>query len=172
MLALLADGPVEVATKGAEAALSTLAQSVLGAITVVAVAVAIWAVKKLSATQDERTKDAKEAAEKHERLIEKMLEVQTGMAKAIDAVTAAENAGTAVSREQNIALAKINQTLEGTIRDAIRDNRRGSSGYRDDPSMRPQPPSSTTNVERRPNDPPPPQPGGTKPGGTKRLTRY
>ncbi len=172
MLALLADGPVEVATKGAEAALSTLAQSVLGAITVVAVAVAIWAVRKTVATQDERTKDAKEAGEKYEKLIEKMLEVQTGMAKAIDAVTAAENAGTAVSREQNIALAQIKQTLEGTIRDAIRDSRRGSGGggYRDDPSMRPLPP--TTNVERRPNDPPPPQPGGTKPGGTKRLGRY
>lgn len=166
MLAFLAEGPVEVATKGAEAALSTLAQSVLGAITVIAVAVAIWAVKKLSSTQDERTKDAKEAGEKYEKLIEKMLEVQTGMSKAIDAVTSAENAGTAVSREQNIALAKINQTLEGTIRDAIRDSRR-SSTYRDDPSVRPPVPRDPPPGPRKSGDPPPPQPGGTK-----RFGRY
>jgi hypothetical protein len=166
VLALL-DGPVEVATKGAETALSTLAQSVLGAITVLAVAVAIWAVKKLSSTHDERTKDAKESAEKYEKLLEKMLEVQSGMSKAIDAVTTAENAGTAVSREQNIALAQIKQTLEGTIRDAIRDSRRGS-GYRDDQSIRPQPaPRETPPVTRKQGDPPPPQPGGTK-----RFGRY
>lgn len=163
MLAFLTEGPVEVATKGAEMALSTLAQSVLGAITVVAVAVAIWAVRKTVATQDERTKDAKEAGEKYEKLIEKMLEVQTGMSRAIDAVTTAENAGTAVSREQNIALAQIKQTLEGTIRDAIRDSRRGSS-YRDDPSVRPQPSRETPHKQ---GDPPPPIPGGTK-----RFGRY
>lgn len=165
MLAFLYEGPTEVVTKGAETALSTLAQSVLGAITVLAVAVAIWAVKKLSSTHDERTKDAKESAEKYEKLLEKMLEVQSGMSKAIDAVTTAENAGTAVSREQNIALAQIKQTLEGTIRDAIRDSRRG---YRDDPSIRPQPaPREPPPVTRKQGDPPPPQPGGTK-----RFGRY
>lgn len=162
MLALLVDGPAEVVTKAAETALGTIAQTALGAITIVAIGIAIWAVKKLSSVQDDRTKDAKESADKHEKLIEKMLEVQTGMARAIDAVTAAENAGTAVSREQNIALAQIKQTLEGTIRDAIRANRPNSSGYRDD-SVRPQPaPQTSPSVQRRPGDLPPPQPGGTK----------
>ena len=125
-----------------------------------------WAaedVQRVVGTQDERTKDAKEAGEKYEKLLGKMLEMQTGMSKAIDAVTAAENAGTAVSREQNVALDRIRQTLDTTIRDAIRDSRRG---YREEQSIRPQPQQDPPTV-RREGDPPP-----RTPGGTKRFGRY
>jgi hypothetical protein len=157
VLAFLADGPGEVVAKGADAALGTLAQSVLGAITIVSVAVAIWAVKKLSSVQDERTKDAKEAADKLEKTIERMLDVQGGVTRAIDAVTQSTRAGEQVDREQSIALAQIKQTLETTIRDAIRYSR-----GRDDASIRPS--------QGGPPQPPSPSlPSGGTGRGTRRF---
>lgn len=102
-----------------EPALTTLAQSVLGAITLVAVGVAIWAVKKLSSVQDARAKDAQHSADKAEDLVLKMVTVQGESQRTLDAFVQAERQAEQVSREQTVLLQQIKQQIDTTIRDAV-----------------------------------------------------
>lgn len=120
MLALLTEpGPAAVIEKLSEPALGVVAQTTLGAITVVMLAVAITAVYKLSSVQDARAKDAKEAAEKAEALVTKMVESMGASQRTLDAFVQAERQAEQMSREQTVLLQQLKQTFDTTIRDMI-----------------------------------------------------
>jgi uncharacterized protein YlxW (UPF0749 family) len=114
----LASSP-EVVEKLAEPALGVVAQTALGAITLVMTAVAVFAVYKVIAVQDKRAADAKESSERIEKIIDKITEFQTETRRTIDSLVLAENAAKDLSREQTTMLTQIKQTLDTTIRDAI-----------------------------------------------------
>lgn len=118
MLLGLAGSP-EIVQKLAEPALGVVAQTALGAITLVMTAVAVFAVYKVIAVQDKRAADAKESSERIEKIIDKITEFQTETRRTIDSLVLAENAAKDLSREQSMLLTQIKQSLDTTIRDAI-----------------------------------------------------
>jgi ABC-type multidrug transport system fused ATPase/permease subunit len=112
-------GAVGVVEKLSEPALGVVAQTTLGAITVVMLAVAITAVYKLSSVQDARAKDAKEAAEKAEALVTKMVESMGASQRTLDAFVHAERQAEQMSREQTVLLQQLKQAFDTTIRDML-----------------------------------------------------
>lgn len=128
MLALLTEpGPAAVVEKLSEPALGVVAQTTLGAITVVMLGVAIVAVYKLSSVQDARAKDAKEAAEKAEALITKMVASMSESQRTLDAFVQAERQAEQMSREQTALLQQLKQSFDTTIRDMVMRSSRSST---------------------------------------------
>lgn len=105
--------------KAAEPALGVVAQTTLGAIAILTTLVATVSVYKLSSVQDSRANDAKQASDKAESLILKMLAVQNDSQRTLDAFVQAERQSEQVSREQTSLLQQIKQSVDTTIRDAI-----------------------------------------------------
>jgi ABC-type multidrug transport system fused ATPase/permease subunit len=118
-MAVLALAGADVIEKLSEPALGVVAQTTLGAITVVMLAVAIIAVYKLSAVQDARASDAKDAAQKAEALVTKMVESMGESQRTLDAFVQAERQSEQVSREQTVLLQQLKQAFDTTIRDVI-----------------------------------------------------
>jgi hypothetical protein len=102
-----------------ESALGPVAQTALGAIALLSLAVAILAVWKLSSVQDKRAADAKEASERIEKMIAKISELQTDTNRTIDSLVQAESTAAQVSREQTLLLSAVKQSVDTTIRDAV-----------------------------------------------------
>lgn len=121
MLALAGDLPVP---EKLEPALGIVAQTTLGAIALICICVAIFAVYKLSSVQDKRATDAKEASEKLAGVVSQMASFQTETTKAIESLVLAERQGEYIAREQTNLLQQMKQSFDTTIRDAILINRR------------------------------------------------
>lgn len=119
MLLLAQEGAAAVVEKLSEPALGVVAQTTLGAITLVTLAVCIAAVYKLSAVQDARAKDAKEAAEKAEALVTKMVASMSESQRTLDAFVQAERQAEQMSREQTVLLQQLKQAFDTTIRDVL-----------------------------------------------------
>ena len=118
MFLLALAGP-DIIEKAMEPALGVVAQTTLGAIAVLTTLVATVSVYKLSSVQDSRATDAKQASDKAEALILKMLAVQGDSQRTLDAFVQAERQSEQVSREQTSLLQQIKQSVDTTIRDAI-----------------------------------------------------
>lgn len=117
MLLLVSEpGVVEKLT---EPALGVVAQTTLGAVTLVALAIMVLSVWKLSSTQDRRAADAKEATERYTKVTEKMFVFQSEVNRTLEHLVKAEETSDQVSREQTILLNQIKTSIDTTIRDAV-----------------------------------------------------
>ncbi len=100
-------------------ALSTLAQTILGAICILSLAVAILAVWKLLNVQEK----AADRAEKHnarvEALVSKMTDAVTKFDKTLDRLVESERQSQEVQKEQMNLLLQLKNSFETTIRDAL-----------------------------------------------------
>ena len=123
-LLLLAGPAAEAAELAGKSGLNILESSLLGAIAVLSLVVAIFSVWKLNRVQNERVADQKQlsdrmekASERQEKLVEKMTSTFSGVKNALDNLTQTE-------QQTQGLLRSMQQSMDGVIRDAVR---RGSS---------------------------------------------
>lgn len=103
--------------KAVEPVLSTLAQTLLGAICLLAVFIAAAAVWKLSRVQDKRAEDATASSKRVEDVTEKMTKAFGEMTKTVDALVRAVENGQRLQQEQMNLLQQMKNSLDTTIRD-------------------------------------------------------
>ena len=103
----------QIASTSAKAGLSILESSILGAITVLAFAIAIFAIWKLVKVQDQRVKDKESTNDKMEKLMEKFITTFSKMENALTNLTQAEKDGQAL-------LQSMKQSQETIILEAVR----------------------------------------------------
>jgi uncharacterized membrane-anchored protein YhcB (DUF1043 family) len=123
MLALALLGPgTEAAELAGKSGLSVMESSLLGAIAILSLVVAIFSVWKLNRVQNERVADQKQlsermekASERQEKLVEKMTGTFAGVKNALDNLTQTE-------KDTQFVLRDLKSSMDGVIRDAV--NRR------------------------------------------------
>lgn len=121
MLALALYGPTaEAAELAGKSGLSVLESSLLGAIAVLSLVVAIFSVWKLNRVQNERVADQKQlsermekAFERQESLVEKMTSTFSGVKNALDNLTQ-------TGKDTQSLLRELKGSMDGVIRDAVR----------------------------------------------------
>lgn len=121
---LAAFQPTGELVKVAQPALSTLAQTALGAIALVCLAVAVLAVWKLSCVQDRAADRAEVQGERIEKLITEMTKTFSSVDKTLAELIQAERGSQRVQQEQMNLLQQMKNSIDTTIRDAVLANTR------------------------------------------------
>lgn len=117
-----------------QAGSSLIKDTALGAITIICLALAVWAIRELKKVQDARVADKEKAADRLEATNEKDRASQAELTKAVNALAGAQaETGRAIERNTQ-AVQENTRSLETVVRDAIRRGTGSSGGY---PAMRP-----------------------------------
>lgn len=107
------------AVKAAEPALSTLAQTSLGALAVVSTAIAVLAVWKLSKTQEKAVERAETASKRMEGLITQMTTAFSTVDKTLSQVSTKQDQALDLLQDILQTLAGMKSSIDGVIRDAV-----------------------------------------------------
>ena len=110
----------EVAAQAAEPILSTLAQTTLGAVALLSVIVAVFAVVKLSNVQDAATVRAEKAGDKITEVVTGLTGTLAGVDKTIAALTSAEKDSQKVMQDMSNLLQQMKNSIDTVIRDAVK----------------------------------------------------
>lgn len=111
-----------------QAGSSLIKDTALGAITIICLALAVWAIRELKKVQDSRVIDKEKAADRLEQTNEKDRAAQGELTKAVNAL-AGSNAEQGRAIERNTAAIQENtRALETVVRDALRSRGTGGSG--------------------------------------------
>jgi hypothetical protein len=116
-LLAMAGPAAEAAELAGRSGLSVLESSLLGAIAVLCLVVAIFAVWKLNKVQNERVEDQKQMSGRMEKLAEKLVSTFSETNNALSNLTQAEKDGQALMQQ-------LKSSIDGVIMAAVR---RGSS---------------------------------------------
>lgn len=114
MLALLID-PAENVVRVTEPAISTLAQTVIGALLILSWVIALLALWQLNKVQNQRTEDQKHSSAKEEDLVTKMTEVLSGVKVAVEGLRATEE-------QSQQVLGQLKQSFDFFVFSQIREN--------------------------------------------------
>lgn len=98
--------------KAAEPALSTLAQSVIGALLLLSWGLTIFMLVQLIKVQNARISDKEKDSDRNEKLNQKLIEVFSGVKNSLDNLTAAEKEGQEVIKG-------VKQSLDTVIFQAV-----------------------------------------------------
>jgi preprotein translocase subunit YajC len=108
--------PPEVVQAATEPALTTLAQTVLGALLVITVIVAILAIYVLVRVQNARVQDQKEMSDKLEVTHSKMIDAFSGFQGALTSLEKTESTGQAVMQAMRDQLVNLASKVEACPR--------------------------------------------------------
>lgn len=105
---------------------SLIKDTALGAITIICLALTVWAIRELKKVQDQRVRDMENSAKRYEEANEKDRAAQAALTQAVNALASAHAETNRATERNTHAIQEHTRALEGVIRDAIR--RAGTSG--------------------------------------------
>lgn len=115
-----AKGLTEVAVKGG---LSLVESSILGAITVVAVGIAIFAIWKLSRVQDARVSDREKLSSEKDKLLSELITLNNKMTETFSATKSSIDELRSSEREGQEVLRGVRQSLDTVVLEAVKRRR-------------------------------------------------